>query len=341
MLEAVLLAVRPTALIESRDAGSAGAARLLDYKGPKLDDAISAILTVNTISHTIGATLAGAQAAHVVEQWGWSAHESLALGVFSAILTALVLFLSEIVPKTLGAVYGSSIAGPVGHVLHWLVIATAPILLLTRLLTRLVARRRAEGVSRREVRAFLSLARGEGALARDEERWHANLLRLDRVRVADVLTPRTVVQMLPETATIDDLLAKKRAQPFSRIPLHRGSPDEVSGYVFQGEVLRAFANGTPGTTPLSEFARPVRFVPETATIRAVLRELLDTNLHFAMVVDEHGGLEGLVSLEDLTETVFDTEIIDEADRVTDMRAEALRLRDRRLRRVGLSIEEKP
>lgn len=333
LMEAVLLSVRRTSLVEERDRGSRGAARMLRLKTERLDDAISAILTLNTISHTAGAALAGAQAAVVARQWGWAAHETLAVGVFSAILTLLILALSEIVPKTIGALYPTPLARGVGHLIQGLIVLTSPILFLTRALTRLITRGERATLSRAEVRAFLSLARGEGALASDEERWHANLLELDSIRVGDVLTPRVVVQMLPEAATIGDLLSARDAEPFSRIPLYRGSTDDVTGYVFQNEVLRAAVRGEARDAPLSMYARPVHFVPETASIRSVLRELLGQNLHFAMAVDEHGGIAGLVSLEDLTETLFDTELTDEADRVTDMRAVALRRSERRGRRA--------
>jgi len=334
LLEAVLLSVRRTALVEASDGGCAGAGRLLELKQNRLDDAIAAILTLNTISHTIGASLAGAQAAQLAREWGWAAHETLAVGVFSAILTLLILALSEIVPKTLGALYALPLAKPVGHVIWALVIVLRPLLVLTRALTRLVSRRERAKVSRAEVRAFVAMARGEGALGSDEEQWHLNLLKLKEILVADVLTPRTVVQMLPEGATVDDLLAAPDLEPFSRLPLYRNSHDEVTGYIYQREVLRAAALGAPRDTPLSAHARPVHFVPQSGTVFAALRDLLDRNAHFAMAVDEHGGVAGLVSLEDLTETLFGTELVDEVDRDADMREVAVRLRDERLRRVA-------
>jgi CBS domain containing-hemolysin-like protein len=330
LLEAVLLSVRRTALV---DADSSGAALLLRFKSERLDDAIAAILTLNTISHTIGAALAGAQAAHVAREWGWGDHETMVVGVFSAILTLLVLALSEIVPKTLGAVYAATLAAPVGHTLRALVAGMGPLLILTRALTRLITRKERAKLSRGEVRAFLSVARGEGALAPDEERWHANLLELEELRVADVFTPRTVVQMLPEDATAADLVGTSDVEPFSRLPLYRETRDNVTGYVYQRDVLRAVARGASGDTPLREFARPVHFVPETATIRTVLRDLLGRNAHFAMALDEHGGVAGLVSLEDLVETLFGTELTDETDREADLREAALKLRDRRLSRA--------
>lgn len=329
----MLLSVRRTALVEAGDGGSAGAALLLRFKSERLDDAIAAILTLNTISHTIGAALAGAQAAEVARQWGWAEHETMVVGVFSAILTLLVLAFSEIVPKTLGTVYAATLAAPVGHALRGLVAAMGPLLVLTRALTNLVTRRERVKLSRGEVRAFLEVARGEGALAADEKKWHVNLLELEELHVADVLTPRTVVQMLPEDATAANLVHAQDVEPFSRLPLFRDTRDSVTGYVYQRDVLRAVARGAPGDTPLRDFARPVHFVPEAATIHAVLRELLDRNAHFAMVMDEHGGVAGLVSIEDLVETLFGTELMDESDRDADLRRVALKLRDRRLARA--------
>ena len=335
LLEAVLLSARRTALIEAHDRGCIGAGLLLHLKRQRFDDAIAAILSLNTISHTIGATLAGAQAAHLSRAWGWAAHETLAVGVFSAILTVLILALSEIIPKTLGALYAVPLARPVGHVLWALVVVLRPLLVLTRGLTRLVSRRERARVSRGEVRAFVAMARGEGAIAPDEEQWHLNLLDLKEILVADVLTPRTVVQMLPEQATVDDMLAAQDSVPFSRLPLYRELPDNVTGYIYQRDVLRAAALGAPRDTPLSAHARPVHFLPDSATVYSALRALLDRNAHFAMVVDEHGGVAGLVSLEDLTETLFGTELMDEADRDADMREVAVRLREQRLRRAGI------
>ena len=333
LLEAVLLSVRRTALVERRDAGDAGATRLLTLKEERLDDAIAAILSLNTISHTIGAALAGAQAAALAHEWGYGDSETLAVGIFSAILTVLILVLSEIVPKTLGALYALPLSRPVGHLLWWLVAALQPVLIFTRALTNLLSRKERAKLSRAEVGAFVAMARGEGALGSDEEQWHLNLLSLKEVLVADVLTPRTVVQMLPETGTVEDLLAAADLVPFSRVPLYRESREDVSGYIYQREVLRAAAQGEPQDTPLSKHARPVHFVPESATVYATLKDLLDKNAHFAMVVDEHGGIEGLVSLEDLTETLFGLEFVDEADRDADMREVAKRLRDQRRRRL--------
>ena len=333
LLEAVLLTVRRTALIEARDRGSTGAARLLRFKEERLDDALAAILSLNTIAHTIGASLAGAEAAKVARAWGWAEHETLAVGIFSAILTLLVLALSEIIPKTVGAVYAVPLSRSVGHVLKALVAMMRPLLFLTRGLTRLFVHSERAKLSRAEVRAFLSMAHGEGALESDEEQWHLNLLRLKEIPVAEIMTPRTVIQMLPESGTVDDLLAAQDSVPFSRLPLYKESPDEVSGYVYQREVLRAVALGAPRETALREYVRPVQFVPSSATIYATLNTLLDRNAHFAMALDEHGGVDGLVSLEDLTEALFGIELVDEADRDTDMREVAQRLRAKRMARV--------
>ena len=342
LLEAVLLAVRTTALTARRDTGGGrGAALLLGIKRERLDDAISAILTLNTISHTIGAALAGAQAARLAHDYGYGHRETLVVGVFSAVLTLLILALSEIVPKTLGAAYAVPLSGFVGRTLDLLMRLLAPALFFTSGLTRLLTPARRSGVSRGEVRAFLKMATGAGALRDHEAGWHASLLALDGIRVAEVLTPRTALHMLPEGATVGDLVDDDSLRPFGRIPLFRGDRDHVTGYVYVRDVLRAAARGAPREGPLASHVRPVFFVPEMATVGDALHELLRRDAPFAMVADEHGGVAGLVSLEDLIETAFGAEVTDEADEVADLRRAALRRREARLAHPGGHGREPP
>jgi CBS domain containing-hemolysin-like protein len=147
------------------------------------------------------------------------------------------------------------------------------------------------------------------------------------------MTPRTVTFMMPLEATIADLLAKQENQTFSRVPLYDGSRDRVSGYILQNDVLRALANGGDRNAPLSKFKRDISFIPETASVGAALRQIVANAEHIAVVADEHGGIAGLVTLEDLTETVLGVEIVDESDQVVDLRKAAINLRDRRLERL--------
>ena len=325
LLEATLLAARIASLSELRDRGNKGAGKLLELKKSRLDDAISAILTLNTVANTLGATLAGAQAARAFgDAW---------VGLFSGVLTFLILIFSEIIPKTLGAVYSRALAGTVGWILAALTLVMTPAIVVTRSFTRLLTRGRTIAFSRGELAAVIATATTEGTLAHDESKMLANLLRLRDVQVEDVMTPQTVTFMMSADATVADLLAEPEAADFSRIPLFRGDPENVVGYVLQRDVLQAVADECNRQDRLERFLRDICFIPELASIDAALRQILQRREPIAMVTDEHGSIAGLVTLEDLTESILGVEIVDESDRITDMRELAASLRDRRLERM--------
>jgi CBS domain containing-hemolysin-like protein len=325
LLEAALLSVRMATLSERRAAGSRGAGHLLELKRHRVDDAISAILILNTISNTLGATLAGAQAATVFGS-AW-------IGLFSGVLTFLILVVSEIIPKTLGAVYARSLASPVGWILTGLTRLMAPALVLSRALTRLLTPGKRAAYSRGELAAVIETAARDGALSEEESSLLANLLRTKDLQVEDVMTPRTVMFTMADEATVDDLLSEPEAEAFSRFPLYQGDPDNVVGYVLQRDVMKAVAGGDGRDRKLASFAREIRFIPELISVGQALQQFLARRETIAMVTYEHGGVAGLVTLEDLTETMLGTEIVDEFDRIVDLRQKALELRDRRLERL--------
>ena len=298
---------------------------LLNLKQTRVDDAISAILTLNTVANTLGATLAGAQAAKVFGS-AW-------VGVFSGALTFLILVVSEIIPKTLGAVYSRHFSGIVGWSLQILTRAMRPVLVISRLLTRLLTRGHAPTLSRGELASTIATAAHHGAISPGESRIFENLLRFEEVRVEDVMTPRTVAIMLSADATIADLLADREAEAVSRIPLFRDSRDNVVGYVLQREILKRAADGCHQDTTLESLMRPISFIPEVATVASAMRQIIERREPIAMAIDEHGGVSGLVTLEDLTETVLGVEIIDESDRIVDQRQAAAALRDQRMERM--------
>jgi CBS domain containing-hemolysin-like protein len=325
LLEAAFLSVQTATLTEQRDAGRRGAGRLLVLKQRRVDEAISAILILNTVANTLGATMAGAQAARVFGS-AW-------VGAFSGVLTLLILVVSEIIPKTLGALYAARLASFVGHTLHLLTRLLGPALALSRLLTRLMARRKRPGMSRGELGALIATASQEGAISGHESALLSNLLDFHKVRVEDVMTPRIVVLSLATTTTVEKLLATPGADAFSRIPVYRDEPDNVVGYVLQRDVLAQAAQGGDVTRTLEDYVRPIRFVPETVSVGTALRQFLQRREALGMVADEHGNVAGLVSLEDLTETVLGAEIVDESDRVVDLRKAAIEARERRLERL--------
>ena len=326
VLEAALLSIRQVELQRRSDEGEAAARRLLVIKRDRIDDAISSILTLNTIAHTVGATLAGAQAAIVFGD--------PYVGVFSGVLTFLVLILTEIIPKTIGTVYASRLVGFVGLTISLLMKGLGFVLFFTRLITRAFTGGggHEQRVSRRELAALVSMAQRQGTMKNEVTTALSNLLRFDDIRVSDVMTPRTVLWMLPVEATVDDLLEAEGRGPglFSRLPLYQGTPDQVEGYVLVREVLSAAVRAEDRKLPLKKHMRPLPAVPEVSTVRHLLEQLLERREQIALVVDEFGGCAGLVTLEDLLETLLGREILDELDTVADLRKLATELRDRRL-----------
>ncbi|MEM1202830.1 MAG: CNNM domain-containing protein [Acidobacteriota bacterium] len=331
ILEATLLASRVVELEARKEKGDKGAEKLLVLKGKRVDDAISAILVLNTVAHTAGVAGAGIQAAKVWPPDDPNTSKLFVGLVFPLVLTILILVLTEIIPKTLGAVYASRLTGTVARVLGFLVWIMTPVLYLTRLITGVFTPHHGpKRVSRAELSTMVAMAAREGTLKDDDSRLVSNVLRSHEILVEDVMTPRTVIAMLPNDATVRELLDDEACRSFSRIPVHGDDRDHVVGYVLQREVLAQAARGLDPETPIERFRRPALFLDEGLPVDQAMRKIIEGREHMALVNDGYGGISGLVSLEDLLETLLGTEILDEYDRVADLRSEAARLRDRRL-----------
>ena len=309
------------------------------YKQERIEDGIGAILTLNTIAHTIGASLAGAQAARAFASDTLT--EEAAVAGFSAILTVAVLVATEIIPKTLGTNYASALAPFVGYSVHALALVTKPILLVTGFLTRLMSRGEPEGISRGELQALVNMAQSHGAIEHDESRVLTNLLGFEGLAAEDVMTPRTVMRMIALDRTVGDFIDDQTLSEHTRIPVYEGNRDHVKGYVHQLQLLRSVARGGSRDAPLGDFMYdPWSSVSEDTTLGELLRRFLDTRDHLVIVQDAFGGTAGLVTLEDVVETLLGAEIVDEADRVVDLRVLAAELRDRRMARRSAAKEDK-
>ena len=329
ILEAALLTVRDTELAEGAASGRRGAAALLELKTERLDESISAILILNTVAHTIGAAMAGAQAARVFgDAW---------VGVFSGVLTVLVLVVTEIIPKTLGAAYASQLVPFVAGTLKGLSFLLWPVLKITRLITGMIHKPDRAEISKGEVHAMVRSATESGLIPLDESQIVTNALELRQVRVGDVMTPRTVVSRLPASTPAETLLTEDPDLPYTRIPIYEDGGEDIIGYVLVPDVLRGEAAEPTGKT-LRDYLRPISDFEVNTTVGDALRELLPRGEHIAIVRDGFGGLAGIVTLEDLIETLLGAEILDESDEVADLRALAIELRDRRLDRLGRLID---
>ncbi len=320
LLEASLLSL-PRSYVESLVAQGAAAGPSMKALKDNLDRPLAAILTLNTIAHTVGAAGVGAQAA--------VAFGDTAVGVASAVMTLAILLLSEIIPKTLGAVHANRLVAFTAYSTHALVKLCIPIVVPLEWINRLVGfQRHRERITRLEVLATIRLGHEGGALDERDHRIVTNLLTLNTVRVSEIVTPRTVMVALPLDQTISDALNAQPPLRFSRIPLYRGSIDDIVGYVTRYDIANAAAHDKSAAL-LRTLKRPILSLPGLASVADALDQMLTRNAHIALVVDEHGGVEGIVTLEDVLETLIGHEIIDETDPVSDMQRLARRLAQRR------------
>lgn len=324
--EAVLLSVRPS-YIAALDQNTRSA-KILKQLRDNLDRPLAAILTANTIAHTVGAAGVGAQAAAVFG--------SEFLGLTSGILTFLILVFSEIIPKTLGAVHWQKLAPTFGHLIHGLTIALHPIVWCSEKLTRLLSPSGESGFtfSRDEMQAMAEIGKQEGILDSNEHSIVSNLMKLQKLSVRDIMTPRPVIFSVSEDMSVQGFFTAHVKVPFSRIPVFGKNADDIKGYVLKSDLLIAQAQDQ-FDRKLSEFERGFLILADNLKISDVYDRLVREKSHLALIVDEYGAVQGLVTLEDVMETLIGLEITDELDKVEDMRALAhLRWRDR-MQAIGI------
>lgn len=310
ILEAVLLSITPS-YVEAAEKERPRLAEKLRRLRADVERPLAAILSLNTIAHTVGATGAGAQAATVFDDTG--------VGVFSALLTLGILVLSEIIPKTLGATYWRALTPFTVQVLPWLIIAQLPLVWMSQVITRFLTRAEADTeISREEITALTTAGQRLGVVEEDETRVVANLFRLPEIEAQEVMTPRTVIEHVPAEATVESALEGRETFPFSRLLVTGESIDEVQGFVLTRELLLAALRGE-GKRPVADFARDIMHVSEHTDLDTLFDLLMERNEHIARVEDDYGGTAGLVTMEDLLETLLGTEIVDENDETTNLR----------------------
>lgn len=308
------------------------AGRIMRHHKQNLEQGISAILTLNTIAHTIGAAGAGAQAA-IIFGSNW-------IGLISAILTLLILIFSEIIPKTLGAFHWKRLVPFTAYGVKVLVWILYPAVWGTQGLSRLITPHRQEPtISRSELEVLAKIAVREGALEEKEHFIFKNLLYLGFVKVSDIMTPRTVIFMLQHDMTVGEVLTNHRVLAYSRIPVYKESMDDATGFVLRYHILSAAAEGKEQLR-LHQLARPIHFVPETVNVARVLEEFIRRQEHIFLVINEYGGTDGIITLEDAIESLLGVEITDETDVAADLRALAKQRHASRLQPPRLSMVEK-
>lgn len=330
LLEASLLTITPSSIQSARGRGAAWADTLERLKSD-IDRPLAAILTLNTVAHTMGAAGAGAEYARVFGN-GTEA-------IFAAGLTVAVLVLTEIIPKTIGARYAMQLAPFTAGLLPLMIVGLRPLVWFSQQLTRLITFGKAQQVPqhREELMAVAHLGHKSGQLHARETQFLHNMLQLSKVKTFDIMTPRTVVFSLPMDMGSAEFVQRVADQPYTRIPVYADSPDHLLGFVIKGEVLMQHLKRAPEGLLLRDVMRPLENTQGILPVDKLFQRFINEHHHIMQVLDEYGTLAGLVSLEDIVETVFGFEIVDELDIVPDLQAYARQLWQVRANRLGIEV----
>ena len=308
-MESVLLSTPISFLNVKMEEGSKSAATLAKLKN-NVERPLSAILSLNTVAHTIGAAGVGAQATQIFGE--------IYFGVISAILTLLILVFSEIIPKTIGVRYWRKLALLSGIIINTMVIITFPLVIMAGYITRLFAKNADDqSVSREEIAAMANIGTQEGILKEKENKIIQNIIGLRGVKVSEIMTPRVVVRIADENMLLEEFQDKKEFFHFSRIPIYSKNKDNITGYVLRQTVFEKLAEKKTGIK-LRDVSREIVVSHEFQTILKLWEVLLEQREHMALIVDEYGGMDGIVTMEDIIETLLGLEIVDESDTIIDM-----------------------
>jgi CBS domain containing-hemolysin-like protein len=334
LLEATLLTITPAAVSGAKQNGAKWAARMEMLKAD-IDRPLSAILTLNTIAHTMGAAGAGAEYARISGNTGEA--------IFAGLLTLAILVFTEIIPKTIGATYAYQLAGPASVGLVFMVAALKPLVWASQLITRLIAPKSVadHSLHRDELLAMARMGEESGSLGTRESQFVQNLIQLHAMKTWDIMTPRPVIFALPQNTKLIDFVKLIEDKPFTRIPVYKGNRDEMVGFVIRGEALLAHLKDDDDTGTLADVTRPLAVTPEHTPVDLLFQRFVAERHQIMLVADEFGTTVGLVSFEDVIETIFGFEIMDEKDKVADLQSHARNLWLERARKMGIELPEEP
>ncbi|AWX44653.1 UPF0053 protein [Flagellimonas maritima] len=346
ILEAVLLSITPTFINVKKQEGKEYAIELEKLK-KDVDKPLIAILTLNTIAHTVGAILVGVQAkVAYVESYGTSTRsilgieftEDLMVGLVSTAMTILILVASEIIPKTIGATYWKRLANFTSKALNAMVFVLkwTGLLWLLQLFTKLIGKKGPHGsiLSREDFTAMTDIAHEEGVFQESESTVIKNLLKFDEILAKDVMTPRAVMKIASEETTIQDFFESNRPLRFSRIPLYKDRMDNITGYFLKDELMETII-AEKGNETLETLKREILVSDRSKPIPELFEKFIEKREHVSLVVDEYGSVSGIVTMEDVIETLLGLEIMDESDNVEDLQVLARRNWENRAKRLGI------
>ncbi|KAA3624563.1 MAG: DUF21 domain-containing protein [Flavobacterium sp.] len=338
ILEAALLSFTPT-FLKLKDAEGHGYAKALVRMKKDIDKPLIAILTINTIAHTVGAILVGVEAEKLpykINIWGVNI-----VGIVSAVMTLLILIVSEIIPKTIGATYWKKLGGFTAISLKLIIapLKYTGILWLLMLTTKLIGKSaHVSNMSREEFMAITDAAEKEGVFEENESAVIKNLLIFKSVQAKDVMTPFPVVVSEDEQTTLQDFYEAHNNLKFSRIPVFNEKTHNITGFVLKDDILEEIVQ-EKGDKVLSDIRRDIFVVDAEKPIPELFENFIKRRGHIALVVDEFGNTIGIVTMEDIIETLLGLEIMDESDTIEDMQVQARKNWERRAKRMGIQLTE--
>jgi CBS domain containing-hemolysin-like protein len=334
LLEATLLTLTPSSIASAKEKGAKWASRMEALKAD-IDRPLSAILTLNTIAHTMGAAGAGAEYARLSGNTGEA--------FFAAMLTLAILVFTEIIPKTIGARHALALAAPAAVLLNLMILALQPVVWILRKITALFSRESSGAAlaHREELLAMARLGEESGSLVPRESQFVQNLIQLHSMRVWDIMTPRPVIYALPQSTPLARFVDIVSEKPFTRIPVFGATHDDFTGFVIRGEVLIAHLKDSTKSGTLADVTRPIAVTQDHFPVDQLFQRFISERHQIMLVADEFGTIVGLVTFEDIIETIFGFEILDEKDKVPNLQSHARNLWHERARRMGIVLEEEP
>lgn len=341
--EAVLLSITPSYTNRKVQEGSSIGLSLQQFK-VDIDRPLSAILTLNTIAHTVGAIGVGAQAAEVfgeTKAFSVASYDVSWESIVAVVMTLAILVLSEIIPKTIGASNWKSLAPFTVKSIDILLIVLKPFIWLSQMITKRFKGSGGHGsvLSRADFLAMANVGIESGTLEETESNIIKNLLTLEQLKVEDIMTPRIVMNLVNEEMTLQEYYDEHRPFKFSRIPLYTGeTADRITGIALKDEILIGILDGK-GDEPLSSIKREVGMIDESSQLTELFDKQTGHNSQITIVVDKYGSITGLVTMEDVLETILGMEIVDETDDVTDLREYARKKWSERAKKMGIEIPE--
>ena len=325
IIEAALYSV-PASYVEKLRKEGSKSGELLHQLRSNIQAPITAVLTLNTIASIAGAAIAGAVANEVLDDRRY-------VVIFTILFTAGILIFSEIIPKTLGISHSRSIAPILARPVYWMVWLMRPLITVIGIITRLLTPSsdgKTDEATVEDIQAMVSLSRKSGEIQPFEEVSIHNILSLDEKQAQEIMTPRTVTFSLSSDITVSEAAKHPQFQYYSRIPVHAEDPEDIVGIVSRRSVLQEVA-ADRHDTKLSDLTKPAHFVLESMPLDKLLQSFLSQRSHLFVVLDEYGGMAGLVSLEDVLEEILGQEIVDETDQTPDLRELAKKKREQLLR----------